>query len=348
MLRRWLWIPLSLGLLAFVIWRTRPWELAGAGLALDPLLLLAVVTLNVAVVALWALRSRSLMAGVGHPLGFLSLVPVVSFANTIGNVTPASAGEALRALVLRNRYGVPIARSTAVILVERVWAVGIMAVTASAAAALAFGGSGSGGGNSSSSGGGPSPVAAVIVTVSALLACFLPAVAYRVGLRPGRLLERWLARRKDATATRPGRLGRAAGVLVDLDRTVAGLVADPVRAVVFVGSTLLIFVCYALQLALLLQMLGSPLPLEGAWAALGLATVAGVLSALPFGLGAADAVLSLLLIGLGVAPAVTGATILLLRATATLPLGVAGALSWAALGETGQAPHGRPPKAREA
>jgi uncharacterized membrane protein YbhN (UPF0104 family) len=124
--------------------------------------------------------------------------------------------------------------------------------------------------------------------------------------------------------------------LIDLDRTLETLVADPRRAAVFVASTIAIFTCYAAQLALVLGMLGQPLPLEASWAALGLATVAGVLSALPFGLGAADAVLALLLGQLGVVTAVAGAAVLLVRIVATLPLGIAGALSWTVLGRGGR------------
>jgi uncharacterized membrane protein YbhN (UPF0104 family) len=76
-----------------------------------------------------------------------------------------------------------------------------------------------------------------------------------------------------------------------------------------------------------LAALGQRTSVEGAWAALGLATIAGVLSALPFGLGAADAVLAILLTAQGVPPAVAGAAALILRAVTTLPLGIAGAAS---------------------
>lgn len=112
----------------------------------------------------------------------------------------------------------------------------------------------------------------------------------------------------------------------------AHLVSEPRRAGVFVGCTLAVFTCYAAQLALLLGALGRSVSPEGAWGALGLATVAGVLSALPFGLGAADVVLAAILGQLGVQAAVIGAVVLLLRAIATLPLGVAGAISWSAIG----------------
>ncbi len=328
MLRRHAWIPISALLLAFVLWRTRPWEVADLAARLDPLPILAAVALNGVVLLLWAIRSRSLMAGVGHPLSVVALLPVVSFANTVGNLTPASAGEALRAVVLRRRHGVPLTRSTAVILVERLWAIWVMAVSAGAAAIVALAR--------------PEPIAAAVVWLAALAGCFAPSISYAVGLRPGRLLERWLKRHDEPTATslpeaaqRPRRGARLLTGLVEVDRTLAGLVTDPRRAVVFVATTAGVFTCYAAQLTLLLGALGQPLPIDASWAALGLATVTGVLSALPFGLGAADAVLAIVLGQLGVGAAIAGAAVLLVRATATLPLGIAGAISWAVLGGRG-------------
>jgi len=327
-LRRYAWIPISALLLAFVLWRTRPWEVAYLAARLDPLPILAAVALNGVVLLLWAIRSRSLMAGVGHPLSVVALIPVVSFANTIGNLTPASAGEALRAVVLRKRHGVPLTRSTAVILVERVWAMWVMAVSSGAAAVVALAR--------------PEPLVAALVWLAALTGCFAPSISYAVGLRPGRLLERWLKRRAGPSAAslpeatqRPRRGARLLTGLVEVDRTLAGLLTDPRRAVVFVATTAGVFTCYAAQLMLLLGGLGQPLPIDASWAALGLATVAGVLSALPFGLGAADAVLVVVLGQLGVSPAIAGAAVLLVRATATLPLGIAGAISWALLGGRG-------------
>lgn len=52
--------------------------------------------------------------------------------------------------------------------------------------------------------------------------------------------------------------------------------------------------------------------------------LAGILSALPFGLGAADVVKAVILIGIGVDATVAGTAFLLLRVITTLPLGLAG------------------------
>ena len=112
-MRRWyVWVTVSVALFGLLIWRTRPWEALSTGA--DWRLLALVVALNVVVIGAWAVRSERLMAAVGHPLPVTSLVPIVSFANTINNLTPASAGEAVRALILRRRHGVPYGQSTAV------------------------------------------------------------------------------------------------------------------------------------------------------------------------------------------------------------------------------------------
>lgn len=338
--RPYVWLPISLLLLGFVIWRTRPWEAAALAGSIDLIPLGLALALNAAVIALWAVRSRFLMAAVGHPLRFTELVPIVSFANTINNLTPASTGEVLRAVVLKQRHAVPYTRSGAVILVERLWAIGIMGLTAAAAAV------------------GPLLHApAPIVTgawAAAILGCFTPTVLYALGLRPGRLVRRFLERRAPAVDQAaltvaseldveeelppgPGRGRRIATAFVELDDVLGRIVTDPAQALIFVGTTALIFLCFAVQLGLILAALQVPLALDAAWAALGLATIAGVASALPFGLGATDAVLVLLLAGAGVEAAAAGATVLLLRAVVTLPLGVAGAISWTVLSRFGGA-----------
>ncbi len=317
-MRRWyVWVPISVLLLGFVIARTRPWEMAALGDRLQVTPLVFALLLNLLVVVLWAVRSLLLMAGVGHPVSFLQLVPVVSFANTINNVTPASSGEVLRAIVLKDRHAVPYSRSAAVIVLERFWALGVMAVTALAAAAVVFLD--------------PAPPGAILAWGAALAAMHVPPAAYRLGLRPGRLLRRF-----EAAPPEDGRalIGRTVGGLVELDSTLAGLLRDPRQTAGFLATTAAIFVCYALQLVLVVSALGDSIPLQAAWAALGLGILAGVFSALPFGLGATDVVVAVLLERAGLAAPEAGAAILLLRAVTTLPLGVAGSVSWAFLAGT--------------
>jgi uncharacterized protein (TIRG00374 family) len=310
-MRRWyVWVSVSVVLFGLLVWRTRPWEAIGTGADWRPLL--AVVALNLSVIGAWAIRSERLMAAVGHPISLLALVPIVSFANTINNLTPASSGEALRAVILRRRHGVPYGQSTAVILVERLWAIWIMAVSAGAAALGTIV---------------PSPPALVIGGwAAAIAASFAPAVAYRLGFRPAAGLARLI----DSPSLN-GRRHRLASLLRDVDANLAGILDAPVVALGFVVSTGVVFVTTALQLWLILMALGHDISPLAAWAALGIATIAGVLSALPFGLGAADVVLTGLLVTLGVPAAAAGAAALLVRATVTLPLGLIGTASWIVL-----------------
>jgi uncharacterized membrane protein YbhN (UPF0104 family) len=309
-MRRWyVWGTISLVLFALLVWRTRPWEALATGADWRPLL--AVVALNGVVIAAWAVRSERLMAAVGHPLPIAALVPIVSFANTVNNLTPASSGEALRAVILRRRHDVPYGRSTAVILAERFWAIWIMALSAGAATLGTL-----------------VPAAPPVVLggwVAAVAAIFAPSVAYRLGLRPAAFAAR-LVDGDEGT-----RRGRLAALLRDVDASLAGILASPVVALGFVASTAVVFATTAVQLWLILLALGHDLSPLAAWAALGIATIAGVLSALPFGLGAADVVMTALLAVAGIPATVAAAAALVLRATVTLPLGLAGTASWVAL-----------------
>jgi uncharacterized membrane protein YbhN (UPF0104 family) len=305
-------LAISVAIMGLLVARTRPWDALSVG-SIDGRLLAVAVAANAVVVAAWAFRSSSLMQAVGYPIRPGPIVPVVSFANTVNNLTPASSGEVLRAMILRRRYGVPYPASIAVILVERFWAIGVMAVSAAAAAAgsiLGF----------------PAPLV-VVAWVIALAASAAPAAVGRMGFRPAR----WLASALDQGPARPGLRGRAAAVLRDVDEHLVPITHSTATSARFLGWTTVIFVAYAIQLQLVISALGGTIDVGGAWAAVGLATVAGVLSALPFGLGAADAVLIGLLAVQGIPAATAAAVVLLLRVVATLPLGVAGSISWIVL-----------------
>lgn len=311
--RRWyVWLPISVALFGLLVWRTRPWEAADLASQLDFGLLVAALGVNILVALLWAVRSYPLMAAVGSPLSLSALVPIDTFANTINNLTPASSGEVLRAYILKRRHGVPYHASTAVILAERFWAIGLMLVTAAAAALGTL-----------------VAVDSLVVVVGWLVAvglAFVPSFAYLAGLRPGRL-ARWVADR-----THLARAGWMADRLTEVDDRLADIVLRPRTAVAFLISTGAIFALFAAQLWLVLEAFGATLPLGGVWAALGLSICAGVISALPFGLGAADAVLVVLLVAQGVAPPAATAVAIVLRSVATLPLGIAGTLAWVYLG----------------
>lgn len=315
---RWLrrpvvWIPITVGLLALVAWRARLWE-AGSRLgAVEPAPLVVAVALNGAVMVLWAIRSWDLLGAAGRPVGVRPLVPMTALANTVNNLTPGSVGELLRLYLLRERHGVDYRTGAAVVLIERLVAIGYLAGSGAIAWLAHLLGM-------------PAPVAALGFVVLALL----PAVPYAVGLRPSAMVAAvplgWLVGR--------GRWARATGALGRVDATIGGLLTDPVRLVVFAGSTALVLAIYAAQLWLVATSLGVDLDPLAAWGALGLAITVGVLSFLPFGLGATDLVLVTLLGTLGVDAPAAAAIVFGYRLATTVPLALAGSLSYAFLSAT--------------
>lgn len=312
-MRRWyVWLPISGAILLLLLWRARPWEAIGLAAGGDPLPLGGAFALNAVLIGAWAARSTVLMAAVGSPLTLLELVPVVTFANTVNNLTTAAVGEVLRAIVLKSRHGVPYGHSTAVILSERLWAIGLFLVTAVAAGVGTLI---------------PATVPLIFIAwVAAAVLAFAPTYMYRLGLRPGRAFG-WLA-------TRIGwrRIRWLADKLTEVDDGLAEIVLRPRPALIFIAATGTVMLAFAGQLWLILLALHVQIAFAGVWAAYGLAICAGVLSALPFGLGATDAVLAVLLVAQGVPAPAAAAAAILLRALATLPLGVAGAVSWIYLG----------------
>lgn len=312
-MRRWLrrpivWLPISGLLILLVAWRARVWEASAILGTPDALPLVIAVLLNGLVVVLWGLRSRDLLGAAGHRVGLGPLLPMTAFANTINNLTPGSAGEVVRAWLLRAHHGVPYATGGAVIVIERVVALAYMG----ASALVAWGGHEIG-------------LAWPVQVVLLVLVAAAPGVVYLLGMRPaaavgrlplGGLLgdERW---------------GRIRGALTRLDATVATLLTSGRHLAVFAATTGLVFACYAAQLWLVARSVGITIDPVAAWGVLGLATVAGVLSLLPFGLGATDLVLASLLTTLGVPPAGAAAIAFGNRLVATLPLGLLGTASYA-------------------
>ena len=79
----------------------------------------------------WAGRSLE-PAGGGRLAPFRSgpLIPMTAFANTINNVTPGSVGELVRLYLLRAHHGVGYTTGAAVVLIERVVAIGLLGASA--------------------------------------------------------------------------------------------------------------------------------------------------------------------------------------------------------------------------
>ncbi len=281
--------------------------------------LLVAILLNGGLALLWAVRSADLLAAAGSPVAIAPLIPMTVFANTINNLTPGSAGEVVRAWMLRVHHGVPYATGGAVIVIERLVAIAYLGASAAIvwfARPLAL----------------PGPVVVALL----MLLVILPGLLYRIGLRPAALLARLPLGRLVGTE----RWARIGGGLVRMDATIASLVTHPRHLGVFAVTSTLVFACYTAQLWLVAQSVGIVLDPLLCWGALGLAIVAGVLSLLPFGLGAADLVLAALLTSLGVPAPAAGAIAFGYRLVSTLPLGLLGGVSYAWL--SARLPEGGP------
>lgn len=307
------WVPITVALLGLVLWRSRPWEAGGRLGSVDGWPLAAAVALNIAVLLLWAIRSADLLAAAGGPVPVSALVPMTALANTLNNLTPGSVGELLRLYLLKQRHDIDYASGAAVILIERIVAIAYLAASAALAWAVAQAWI-------------PPPVAAL----GLLAVAVLPAFSYAVGVRPSAVVtalplsfaighRRWL---------------RAAETLERIDAAIRGLLTDPRHVIVFGGTTAFILVVYAAQLWLVARAIGVSLEPLAAWGALGLSITVGVISFLPFGLGATDVVLAALLGTLGVDAPLAAAIVFGYRLTATVPLAMAGAASYAYLSAT--------------
>jgi uncharacterized protein (TIRG00374 family) len=304
------WLPVSVALLLFLGWRSRAWE-AGANLGrIDPAPLVLAVALNAVVLGLWAVRSASLLRAADRPVGVLPLIPMTSFANTVNNLTPGSMGELIRLYLLRAHHGVEYPVGAAVVLIERVVAFGYLAGSALILyLGQAFG-------------------VPWVVELGALVALAgLPAVAYRLGLRPMSIVAALPVGRPLGTE----RWQRIGSALRRVDATIARLLKDPRRAGFFALTSAVIYTAYTAQLLLVGAAFGQRFDPFVAWGALGLGITAGVVSLLPFGLGSTDLVVVALLTAAGADPAQATAIVVVYRLVATLPLGLVGIASYALL-----------------
>ncbi len=315
---RWLrrpivWIPITIALLALVAWRTRPWEAGSLISTLDASPLIVAIALNGVVLVLWAVRSSDLLGAAGRPVPVRPLIPMTALANTINGLTPGSVGELLRLYLLRERHGVDYSTGAAVVLIERIVAIGYLAGSAAIAWAAHLAG-----------------LPAAVALVGFIVLALLPAIVYALGIRPSVIvtalpLGRAIGRERWVRTT--ANLGR-------IDTTIGEVLTHPIRLAVFAASTALILVIYTAQLCLVATAAGVSLDPLVAWGALGLSITVGVLSFLPFGLGATDLVLATLLSTLGIAPPVAAAIVLGYRLTTTAPLALLGSLSYGYLSAT--------------
>jgi uncharacterized membrane protein YbhN (UPF0104 family) len=211
-------------------------------------------------------------------------------------VTPGKLGEVLKSFLLRDRAGVPVSRTAAVVLLERVTDVVALLVI------LALGRSADGVGWVEGIAGGGA--------LALLLVLLAPGPAIRA---LGRETPGW--RGALARALEAGRVVAAPGTTL-----AASLLSVPAWGL------------EALVLSWMLGGLGAELPLAAAAEAYAFSTLAGAVSMLPGGLGAAEGSLAWMLEARGATASVAVAATLLLRlATLWFAVGV-GILALVALG----------------
>lgn len=301
------WGPISLALFAIVIWRSGLVESGSSLVVTQPAPLVAALGLSLLPPFLWAIRSGGLLAASGRPVPTLALVPMTTFANTINNLTPGSMGELARLYLLRVYHDVDYATGGAVILIERLVAIGYLASSALIAWFAVRAGL-------------PGP----LVAVAFIVLVAVPGLAYRVGLRPIAWFIAYPLRRLGGDRW-PG----AIAGLLQAEHRIGRLLTDPAQLLRFALLTAAIFAVMTAQLVLVAAGYGTTLDPLGAWGALGLSITAGVISLLPFGLGAADLALVALLGALGLDPPIAAAITVVYRLVSTLPTALLGVASYA-------------------
>jgi hypothetical protein len=324
MSRRWyVYVPIGLGILAILVWQTRAWEATDALARADPGLILLALALDSVVIVGWTMRSRRLLQILGHPISPTELVPIVVFANTVAALTPASLGEALRAVVMRRRHAVPYRVGAAVILIERVLSLYLLAAwTAVAVIALGLAES--------------SRLPAALLMAG--IAASIPLAVARSGVSLARQARRLAA----SMPLAPERTRRIAEVLGEVEDLVRRVLREPQEVAWFCVWTAVVFAASAGQIWLVARALKATVDPLAAWAALGSGLLAGILSALPFGLGAADAVFAVGLVAAGLPPALAALVALIVRVVNNLPTAALGAIAYASLSRRGGLARVRP------
>ncbi len=295
-------------LLGLVFWRANLWELSDTYHDFDGWPIVGAVFLNLPIMVIMTVRGQLILRRLDHPVSFLALLPVSTLGNVAGSLTPAAAGELLRAPFFKERYDIPYADGLAAVIYERGLSMFVLAMSTGVAAAwrtLDVG------------------LAAAVTAAGLAGALATPAAAALAlrRLRPaladgddiedgGSMLQRMRAG-----------LGRSLNSLLVLLRDVRGAAGIELASV-------LVFLVMAAQTWLVVQALGLDLSLAEAWTALGVSLLAGIATFLPLGLGTLDATFAAL-VGTTQDGFNTGATAaVLFRAASTLPLGLAALASY--------------------
>lgn len=300
--RRLRWWPIAICvfgivLLSVLIWRSRIWDAGDTLRQVDALTLVLVPLLSLAMAAPLALRSRFILAALGHPFSASSLAAVSFYGNMVGYLTPASSGELLRPALLERGFGLSKARGAAVVVYERFFSMYLMGLSA----LFAF-----------------TWTDAVPVTVALALMPILAALT----LVPMGILRLLNLRLRRASERLPGFIQTRIAGLSEAGDASDVLWRSARLSVQFAVLSMAVFGIMAVQFWLLVEGTGGSISPAEAWVVLFVANMAGVLSGLPLGLGASDALTVSLLNAYGVDLATAVAVAFLVRLLINLPNGL--------------------------
>lgn len=309
----------ALVFLALVLWRSRVWE-SGDSLSDASLALLIFVPLSTLLMVIpLGMRQSLVLRSLGYRFGVLPLSPVAFYGNTVGFMTPASSGEILRPALLNRAFGVPLSRGMSAVLFERLYSMGLFALTGLLAFCL--------------TGVLPAWLAAPAM-VALIVGMFGPLIMVHLFNIPVSRLPQVL----------PGFVQRRLVGLEDAGEAFERLWRDPGLAVKFVIQTLVVFAVLLLQFWLVADGAGGGIEPHEAWTILVASAMAGMISGLPFGLGAGDVVMVSLLTAYGQDAPDAAATVILVRLLINLPTGLMGLMAYLVTLRQGQGttPTGEP------
>ncbi len=288
-------LAIATGVVAFIVLRAHPHELWSALSETNYRLALLAIVPNLPICLLASLRSSLLFRRLGHRVPAGVLVPATVLGFVAGGLTPASAGELLRAKALRSSANVDVDQSIAVVVYERVLALYLLALTTALIAALST-----------------LPLAwSPLLLAVALGLVLLP---WLVALKVGSFAS--LAERMTGAGMLP-RVARNAFAMAEKLRV---LLREPFLLLQWSSLTIAMFALIALQYWLLARAIAGGIEFSEAWLALGVSTIAAVLTLLPFGLGVLDGSLAAMLVRGGLTLEQASLAAIAVRATVTLPL----------------------------
>ena len=265
---------------------------------------LGALALNLPVIWLRALRAQLIVRHLGHRVPMRSMAPIQLVGQTSSTITPAASGDYVRAYLWRSSNGVPVRDGAAVVTFERLYSLFLLA--ALSVLLILFPRHGA--------------IGWIVVAIGLGIATFAPLL---FELMPTSL-ERW-ALAKLGKGRFMGRFQEGATVMVDQFRK---LMKAPLLLASTSALTLINFIAMGAQLWLVMLSLAHRVPITQAVAANSTSQVAGIISTLPFGIGSQDAILVTVFAGYGVTVSLAASAAVLMRATTTIPMALAGLVAY--------------------